>query len=105
MYVSCPVTRDDVLNTDGIYQFCVTGTSTGSTFRCTLRSYTKFGTLVQAQDLQGGSGQIELCFDITSSSAHGYYNLLCNLPPNSLLYGYRLYERETGYDDMTDYNQ
>jgi hypothetical protein len=46
-----------------------------------------------------------LSLDNQLGDSGGKYELLCSLSPGSTLFGYRLYEPEGGYDDMTDYDQ
>jgi hypothetical protein len=105
-YATCPVMRDDIINTDGTFAFTVNVYNHGGTLTCWLYSYDKYQNMIQSDSVSTSSfGNQQLYLDTSSSPAYGKYGLLCDLPPFSKIYTYHLYEREGDTDEMTDWNQ
>ena len=91
--VSCPIVRDNTVNTNGIMTVSVYGYRDGSTatpltciFKVTTASTgADYYSLSRATSL---TGNVSLTIPVTSSVSGGFYSMLCILPPRSKVYGY-----------------
>jgi hypothetical protein len=95
-WVSCPITRDNISNTNGIslaYIRVNRSSATSSTLSCYLHSRDSLGTLVDSDSATfSGTGDASLYLNLASSANLGYYSLYCLLPPYSGIYSYRIDE-------------
>lgn len=108
VWVDCPIVRDDATGTDGVDMVRVTVEDQDEVlnFDCYVRAYDKWGARVaQVSDSSTGTGHQILDLDLDQSAEYGTYTLWCTIPPNlSILWAYRVYEHQDGYNDMTDYD-
>jgi hypothetical protein len=102
--VSCPVVRDNTLNTNGLFaDVKVYGYNSGykdpygatlkvtCTFNVTnITAGTKFGT--SSQSSSSSAGNFELRIPVSSTNSGGSYDIQCFLPPGSMIYGYNVPE-------------
>lgn len=98
--VVCPVVRDHTSNSDGVWDWLVRmndGSST-SGVTCTLYAWNRYGVVDDSLTLAttSGTGDFEHATwgYLSSSSANGTYGMVCTLPTNSAIYGYRVIEHE-----------
>ena len=97
--VSCPIVRDNTLNTNGVTEFEVYGyrdSSTTTALSCIFyvtnaEDGTTYATRSQTTSLRG---DFQLTIPVTKSIADGFYNMLCTLPPRSKIHGYIMSEHD-----------
>ena len=87
--VSCPIVRDNTVNTTGTWgvdNVYVYATKPAGSLYCYLYSYTAHGGFVAA-DSAGtfAVGNVTLRLDVNSSANMGFYAVYCNMPPNSTI--------------------
>lgn len=93
--VACPVTRDNIQNTNGTVHAFVRynrSSSTTNSLSCTLFNYTTTGTVTawDSNSTTANSGSLPL--DLDSSNTLGHYSIYCSVPPYSRIYSYRVGE-------------
>lgn len=107
LVVYCPVVRDDTQGTDGTYEFIVNvKLNMPGEISCTALSFDSDRDQIEiVSDSTAETGEQTLYLDLDESAVDGYYDLTCSLPPAGCIYSYRVYEWESTYRDMTDYNR
>lgn len=95
--VTCPIVRDNTVNTNGTWNVAVTGFGQFGTVTCTVYSIDQFGFF---QDMASASvntrfRSFTLVLDnlflgsLDVSARQGFYTLRCSLPANARLFSYR----------------
>lgn len=92
--VVCPIVRDRHANLDGVGSVRVRVRSpNAATLSCTLFSYSALGDLVESDSNSTTSTTpVPLLLDVDTSTKGGTYSILCSLPPEGEIHGYRVNE-------------
>lgn len=96
MWVSCPIIRDNTLNSNGINVAFIRVTrsaNAGDPIMCILDNRNSNGSQSNFQTRSfSGVGFRSIRFDLNSSNNRGHYEFLCRLPRNSSIQNYRVDE-------------
>jgi hypothetical protein len=94
LWLTCPVVRDNVTNTNGTSAFKMRVSSNGfDALECTLYSLDMDGNIVDLNsDATTSDIPVSLDLDVATSVANGYYAVTCDVPPFGRVYGYKLKE-------------
>jgi hypothetical protein len=92
--VVCPIVRDNTPNLDGIESADVRVQSpTTESLICYLQSRSALGELLQQTQVATTSQNVNvLPLDLNVSTIGGTYSIICELPPEGRIYGYRVTE-------------
>ncbi len=99
--ITCPILRDNVLNTNGTSNVRVrVNNPQGQRFSCTLYSIDRlFNSTANNSASTTTPGKQELNLDVDTSQATGYYTMDCAVPPGGFVYNYVVQEfRQTDPD-------
>jgi hypothetical protein len=94
MNVVCPIVRDNTANLDGIESADVRVQSpTTEELICYLQSLSTLGQILQQTRVATTSQNVNvLPLDVDVSTIGGTYSIICELPPQGTIYGYRVTE-------------
>lgn len=97
-YVSCPIMRQNVHNTNGtLSAHVVVRSYSGGQIRCDFQSRTDRAISVAYRTATSSSTSVrKLDLDVNGSSSFGTYALFCTLPAGSVLYSYGIEEYDVG---------
>lgn len=92
--VTCPILRDNVLNTDGTRNVRVRiNNPPGQRFSCTLYSIDPlFNSTANNSASTTTPGKQELSLDVNTSQRTGYYVVDCSVPSGGFIYNYLVQE-------------
>lgn len=104
-YVTCPIVRDNTVNTSGTFGTEVYVRNVAShKLSCTLYSWSPHGVLVAANSKSTpNNGNQTLRPDVNLSKNMGSYNLYCRLPKGASIYSYKVKEWLNGSKNRTDW--
>ena len=95
-WISCPVVRDNTINTNGLssaYIRIKRSTTATNDFWCSLDSRDTIGTgRAFASNTFTGTGYTSMSFNLTSSTSRGHYEIICRVPRDSEIISYRIDE-------------
>lgn len=104
--VTCPIVRDDVMGDDGTYAFEVdVYQGAGGQAFCTAVSWDGVEPVDFVSDSNSVDIEATLDVDLEESVPGGYYTLECILEPGACIHSYRVYEAQSSYSEMTDYDR
>lgn len=98
VYISCPIVRRNVFNTDGTARaYAMVVSHNSETLRCDFHSRTRDARQAGFRSSTTRSSSLtELNLDVNRSGPQGTYSLFCTLPPGGRIYSYGIEEFDIG---------